>query len=211
MGNTWYDAANTGALEIDGLTGYLSLGTRVFGAPLSLALWTRIDINTAWFNLFYFFTGTSIVLQMQPSNGQNGVIVTDGVYSNNVRVNTGAFHHIVYTVDGSGNVAVYLDGVLVQAFAGAVISSQSFTCTFGQGNPMMRGALSDVQLAIGTVFTQYDVSNLYAGTGCPPPPPPPPPPSPPPPSSPPPSPPPSPLPPRPPPRPPPPRYAEVFL
>ena len=37
-----YDAENTGAIVFDGSTGYVDLGSRAFGAPVSFAFWARV-------------------------------------------------------------------------------------------------------------------------------------------------------------------------
>lgn len=91
------------------------------------------------------------------------------------------WQHYVVTLDGAGNAAVYINGAAVSAPPNrgqqpwpANVVPRALLLGAGQ----FAGSLSDVQFALGVVFSAYDAANLAAGRGCPAPPPPPPSPSP---------------------------------
>ena len=230
-----------GAVSFNGSSGgYISLGTQpsIPGA-ISVAFWVYAPSSVDLTSMLYVTVGDFIIYSGDQSGtvylrNWNGGASRTFATSTPVAPTADAWTHLAVTQDAALNVAIYKNGVLqmrvgmtspmttaaAPVFIGGGLNID--TCCDGYFGPrevgtnMLGGvAMSDVQFALGgSVLSDYDVANLYAGNGCPAPPPPsPPPPSPPlppsppspplPPSSPrPPHPPPPPKPPTPPPRPP---------
>jgi hypothetical protein len=224
----------SGAASFDGSTGYINLGTRTFGGSLSVALWFQQYVNTLNNNVLFSFGaggGTAYTNEFAfVANGGgsapgSGPFIGYGtgspVFLNTLAGSYGTYFpintwvHVALTVNSATSaVTLFINGA--QAYSGtATVPVAQRTMFIGRANygttQFLNGAVSDVQFAAGYVFTAGDVTNMYAGTGCPAPPPPNPPPNPPPPLPPPSPPPPSPPPSPPPPSPPPPSVPAVCI
>jgi hypothetical protein len=221
---------SSGAASFDGATGYIRLGTRTFGGSFSVAFWFQQYVSTLSNVIFSFGAGGGTAYTNEFAFLANGggslpgtgpcIAYGSGTWLNTLAGSYGTYFpintwvHVAITVNSATSaVTLFVNGA--QAYSGtATVPVAARSMLIGAANygttQFLNGAVSNVQFAAGYVFTAGDVSNIFAGTGCPAPPPPappppsPPPPSPPPPSPPPPSPPPSPPPPSPPPPSPPP-------
>ena len=162
---------------LDGASGYVDLGSRTFGGAMSWVFWARVDAYQSWQRLFDWGAGSPMDnLLLSPSpNSPSGMLggamgISISVGSNNPNVYTptvltlGAWQHHALTLDAAGGVVYYVNGA--QVFSAATNAAATTTRThlylgksWWNGDPFFKGALSDFQFALGTVFSAYDVAN----------------------------------------------------
>ena len=92
----------------------------------------------------------------------------------------GTWSHYVVTIDASGSVSLYANGVAaLQCDVGAgvprsvlrthlYLGASWWPVPVTDNKVFLNGALADFQFALGTAFTAVDAANLYSGVGCPP-------------------------------------------
>lgn len=95
-------------------------------------------------------------------------------FDTNFAVPVGVWAHYAVTVDSAGVVVVYVNGAAVMSAAGTVGPPPPATRShlylgrsWFTGDPLLPGALSDLQFALGAVLTPRDVRSMAQGRGCP--------------------------------------------
>ncbi|MGZ6852657.1 MAG: LamG domain-containing protein [Mycobacteriaceae bacterium] len=141
------------------------------GAARSIEAWVR---RTA--------TGDMGIVDFQPSSGQRfalraadngGIFYTDGVTANNLTASSGwwpvnTWVHTVFTVDGSGNWQLIINGVVVQSgtFGTAVNTGTLTELDIGQANgtyftgDLQEVAIYDVALSAATALAHHDATGM---------------------------------------------------
>ena len=197
FGGYSYSAAHDGAIELDGSTAFVDLGTGsgsnlVFGGgSFSFAFWGRFDnANSPMQRWFDWSNGPNQdTLMMTPTDysgsvtyqirGYNPQSTSGAVQS----ITAGTWNHYALTFEATptqyywessyGTVVLYLNGAAVfSTFSGIVSSdvarSQLLLGRSGtSSDPYLQGALSDFMFSSTTALSALDVAHLYAGVGCP--------------------------------------------
>ena len=171
-----------GSLVFDGSTTYVSLGNRTFGGGTSVALWakTYLSASAVWTRFFDFSNGISADNFLLSPKGFNasgplGVSVYNGATSGDRASSyfpaNNTWIHYVVTVNSTGYVTVYANGVSVfGALSNALRSvprSQMYIGKSPFADPLFYGLVSTLQIANSYAFTAADALALYQNGGCP--------------------------------------------
>ena len=190
-------------LIFDGSSTWVALPSLTFAPPLSVALWFQTSTlgMPAWARLWDFCSvqdvngnhnpydmfmaapvgaGHGFTVTTLPSDGGN-IFVDYNVYTG-YTVTPGAWTHVVLTVDSSGNLAFFANGVSVFTASGLPAwQRSSFRAVprpyayLGMSNYVtdittywyyFKGSMASFQMMFGTVLSGTAVSSLYANTGC---------------------------------------------
>ena len=161
------------AINFDGSSAYVNLGSRTFGGAMSFAFWGKVNKNATWSRFLDWGSGSpGNNIMMMAQSDRN--VLTVGVYNNagstiNVYssyvVPLNVWNHYVFTLDDSGNFVVYLNGAsLYSGQTNAVSTATRTHLVLGssyQWNNYLPGAIKDFQFALGTVFTAGEALYLY--------------------------------------------------
>ena len=174
--------------------GYINLGTRAFGGPMSWLFWANQVVPQPDSRVFdWAASDATNGLLFVPLAGQRRgcavVVPANASFSNYARPDPvfakcfgfaaapSVWNHYAWTVDGNGTSSVYVNATLVYAGAGIVPPLATRSNTFvGRSNERANTAavleatqvVSDFQFALGSALTSADVQNMFHGLGCPP-------------------------------------------
>jgi len=142
------------AYSYNGVSDYISLGTDAFNSLSegSISLWLKTDAQVSNEYIYAYGQGAHAFAFYLDNNGYPNVWLYEGGYVYNFRasitIDDDAWHHLVFTVNGSGN-KLYIDG------------TEDTSRVFSTGSSSTTGFLS-------TITTTGNANNLgrdYAGGG----------------------------------------------
>ena len=178
------------ALQFDGSTSYVDLGSRTFGQPVSVAFWAlwAHSVGLAWERYFDFSggyspgstpadefliapfgTGTATSPQLDAAiflgaGGGTGNMVDEFASQ------WGVWTHFVATVDANGLFTLYVNGTAVYSKSTAGLANTVRTRMYiGKSpypqDPLFAGSISSFGVAAFTLSSD-DVKNLFNTPGC---------------------------------------------
>jgi hypothetical protein len=170
---------NGTCIDLDGTDDYIDLGPIAFGTKnISVAMWFTIDSYDQDYGDLFLNRGSSgggqigfEIRQRTAGDGKIEVQFDWGVASNNIEVegvSTGAWHHIVATMDRSGYLRGYLDGVEfetpldISAHSAVDITSDE-NALIGKdvASAEWNGKVGDLKIYENTVLSASQVTELY--------------------------------------------------
>jgi Ca2+-binding RTX toxin-like protein len=171
------------ALYFDGGAGYdparAAIDTFTIGGALTFSAWARFDnLNVGgegWQRIFDFgngeandnilfgqvANGTTITFEVYDGGASSGITVANAIVE-------GEWAHWAATVDASGNMAIYKNGILIGSGTGSVPNTLARTENYlGDSNwaidATLTGAISDFSIHT-TDLSAHEISELYAAS-----------------------------------------------
>ena len=178
------------AMSFDGSSNaYVSFGAISFGgSSFSLSVWFQVASVTAWTRIFDFESSSSSnagILLATP-NSSSAVLWIGGGQVGSTAISLSTWYHFVLSLNPGSTSYYYVNGVQFTVSGTPTVSLTTWSGVAGLGksafatDPYFNGAISDFRF-FARALSQTDVTALYNGVACSPPPSPPsPPPSPPP-------------------------------
>jgi hypothetical protein len=143
----------------------------------TISTWVKIHSIVDWARIFDFGTGTTTFTYLTPEDN-NGVlhfamVAPAGIYDLPGTAGVpadGAWHHVAVTVDATGAVALYLDGVTAASGTSTMVGPSSFTTVatsyLGRSHfatdPYLNGGIDELRVAC-RAYTADEIKNLAHG------------------------------------------------
>jgi Concanavalin A-like lectin/glucanases superfamily len=169
-------AVGTGALYLDASKSqYVRISSFTFTNGISISLWFKANSVTTGVRIFDFGNGApSNNIVMYFSNDNLAVLTVVDSYNYNKKyadnvvssVNDNTWRHIVWTIDSSGNWAIYLNGNIYwygtsYNYPNTVARSYNYIGKSSNGDPYYDGYIDDFGM-YQLVLTANDVLNIYS-------------------------------------------------
>jgi hypothetical protein len=134
-----------------------------YGKNYSISCWIK-STSTTWFSAVWFCGETNNRMHFRIQNSNGSVNLNDYYDTAATNLCNGAWHHVVVTTDGAGNIKFYKDGSLHTTATGAPVAT-SFTGSFRIGTNVYGNwpyaGLVDEFAIWDTVLDATAVTNIY--------------------------------------------------
>jgi hypothetical protein len=173
-GATWTAGRTGGAVNLDGVTGHVSLPANILAGAtaFTVAGWVRVDTPASWSRVFDFGSGTGAYMFLTPrsSAGTARFAITASGAGAEQRINapaalpTGAWTHVAVTATGSLGV-LYVNGAEVARNAALTLRPGSGTSNWiGRsqyaGDPYLDAAVDSVRV-YSRALTATEIATLH--------------------------------------------------